>query len=73
MTKRFGYNVNKNTIECDGKFVAYVMNVDGYRIANKMNILLEENEQLKEEINKLKSVNELLSMDFANFAMNMIV
>ena len=55
MTKRFGYNVNKNTIECDGKFVAYVMNVDGYRIANKMNILLEENEQLKHN-------NKMLSM-----------
>ena len=46
--KRFQYNVNKNTIEYDGKFVAYVMNVDGYRIANKMNILLKENEQLKQ-------------------------
>lgn len=53
MTKRFGYNVNKNTIECDGKFVAYVMNVDGYRIANKMNILLEENEQLKQDKKRL--------------------
>ena len=49
--KRFSYNVNKNTIECDGKFVAYVNCVDGVRIANKLNVLQNENEQLKQRIN----------------------
>lgn len=45
--KRFQYNVNKNSIEENGKFVAYVNSVDGVRIANKLNILQKENEQLK--------------------------
>ena len=45
--KRFQYNVNKNTIEQDGKFVAYMNSVDGVRIANKLNVLQNENEQLK--------------------------
>lgn len=48
--KQFQYNVNKNTIEYNGKFIAYVMNVDGYRIANEMNTLYEENEQLKQSL-----------------------
>ena len=48
--KRFSYNVNKNTIECDGKFVAYVNCVDGVRIANKLNVLQNENEQLKQTV-----------------------
>ena len=50
MTKRYVYNVNKNTIECDGKFIAYVNSVDGFRIANKLTVLSEENEQLKFEL-----------------------
>ena len=54
--KRFSYNVNKNTIECDGKFVAYVNCVDGVRIANKLNVLQNENEQLKSEIKDLNDV-----------------
>lgn len=49
--KRFQYNVNKNTIEQDGKFVAYMNSVDGVRIANKLNVFQKENEQLKEERN----------------------
>ena len=53
------YNVNKNTIECDGKFVAYLNSVDGFRIANKLTVLEKENEQLKAELQKLrKTVNE---------------
>lgn len=48
MTKRFQYNVHKNTIEENGKFVAYMNSIDGVRIANKLNILQKENEQLKE-------------------------
>lgn len=46
--KRFSYNVNKNTIQQDGKFVAYMNCVDGVRIANKLNVLQKENEQLKQ-------------------------
>ena len=45
--KRFQYNVNKNTIEQNGKFVAYMNSVDGARITNKLNELADENEQLK--------------------------
>jgi len=47
--KRFRYNVNKNCIEYDGKFVAYMNSVDGCRIANYWNGLYKENEQLKKE------------------------
>ena len=47
--KRFEYNVNKNTIEQNGKFLAYMNCVDGVRIANKLNELMEENEQLKQQ------------------------
>ena len=54
--KRFQYNVNKNTIEQDGKFVAYMNSVDGVRIANKLNVLQNENEQLKSEIKDLNDV-----------------
>lgn len=51
--KRFIYNVNKNCIECDGKFVAYVNSVDGFRIANKLTTLAEENEHLKSRVDYL--------------------
>ena len=54
--KRFQYNVNKNTIEQDGKFVAYMNSVDGVRIANKLNVLQNENEKLKSEIKDLNDV-----------------
>ena len=47
--KRFQYNVNKNIIEQNGKFVAYMNSVDGARIANKLNELAEENDQLKQD------------------------
>ena len=50
--KRFQYNVNKNTIEENEEFVAYVNSVDGVRIANKLNALQEENEQLKQQNKK---------------------
>lgn len=46
MTK-YQYNVNKNSIEENGKFVAYLNSVYGFRIANKLNVLSKENEQLK--------------------------
>ena len=41
----FEYNVNKNTIEENGEFVAYLNSVDGFRIANKLTALEKENEQ----------------------------
>ena len=47
--KRFTYNVNKNCIEYDGKFVAYLNSRDGCRIANYWNGLYKENEQLKKD------------------------
>lgn len=47
--KGYVYNVSKNTIEYNGKFIAYINSVDAYRIANKLNSLAEENEQLKAE------------------------
>jgi hypothetical protein len=53
--KRFQYNVNKNTIEENEKFVAYLNSVDGVRIANKLNALQEENEQLKKQNMRLHS------------------
>lgn len=53
--KRFQYNVNKNTIEQDGKFVAYMNSVDGVRIANKLNVLQNENEQLKKELKRCRN------------------
>jgi hypothetical protein len=40
--------VNKNTIEYDGKFVAYLNSIDGCRIANYWNGLYKENEELKQ-------------------------
>ena len=48
--KRFRYNVNENTIEQGGKFVAYMNCVDGVRVANKLNVLQEENENIKHTI-----------------------
>lgn len=54
--KRFQYNVNKNCIEYDDNFVAYVNSVDGFRIANKLNCLEKENEQLKKELKVYRKV-----------------
>ena len=45
--KRFQYNVNKNSIEYDGKHFAYC-NGEQNKIANKLNGLAEENKELKE-------------------------
>ena len=58
--KRFQYNVNKNTIEQDGKFVVYMNSVDGVRIANKLNVLQNENEQLRQRnTNQYNQLTEL--------------
>ena len=62
--KRFQYNVNKNTIEQNGKFVAYVNSVDGVRIANKLNVLQNENEQLKQSVSNLKDT--IIKITIAN-------
>lgn len=62
----FQYNVNKNTIEQDGKFVAYVNCVDGFRIANKLNALQKENEKLKQSYTKLKHRHDLLHDEYVD-------
>ena len=62
-TKRFQYNVNKNCIECDGKFVAYLNSIDGCRIANKLTVLTEENEQLKSKNRGLQSELQIFKED----------
>ena len=62
--KRFQYNVNKNTIEQDGKFVVYMNSVDGVRIANKLNVLQNENEQLKKENKKLNCIIKQLEAKY---------
>ena len=71
--KRFQYNVNKNCIEYDDNFVAYVNSIDGFRIANKLNCLEKENEQLKSrehdialELNALVDENEQLKNKIDN-------
>lgn len=53
--KQFQYNVHKNSIEYDGKHFAYCNWQQG-KIANKLNMLNKENEQLKADNNRL--VNE---------------
>ena len=58
--KRFQYNVNENTIEQGGKFVAYMNCVDGVRVANKLNVLQKENEELKEENQRLEKQKNVL-------------
>ena len=45
----FQYNVNKNSIEYDGKHFAYC-NVEQNKIANKLNELAEENKALKKQL-----------------------
>lgn len=39
---------------------------EAYNLCIDMNALYDENEQLKKELDKLKVVNEMLSMDFSN-------
>ena len=65
MTK-YQYNVNKNTIECDGYFVAYVNSLDGFRIANKLTVLAEENEQLKNENKEMQDYLARLEEELRN-------
>lgn len=48
---RFTYNVNKNTIEEDGKFLAYLIVPEAYTIIKRLNELYYENKELKEAIN----------------------
>ena len=47
--KRFGYNVNKNSIEYDGKHFAYC-NGQQSKITNKLNELHEEKEILQKRL-----------------------
>ena len=47
----------------DGRLIPIL---DGQPICDLMNNLHDENEKLKKELHKIKVVNEMLSMDFAN-------
>ena len=62
---KYEYNVNKNIIEENGKFVAYMNCVDGVRVANKLNVLQEENEELKQReetlLSEIEDFQELLA------------
>ena len=66
-TKRFSETWSTMTVtdHKTGREYKCEMRIDD-ELLKLLNELAEENEQLKKEINKLKSVNELLSMDFAN-------
>ena len=46
--------------------IDYSDKVDFYELWEFLNKLNDENEQLKKELDKLKVVNEMLSMDFTN-------
>lgn len=46
----YQYNVNKNTIEQDGKFIAYLNSFDAYKIIKLLNELVEENQILKAQL-----------------------
>lgn len=48
--KRFQYNVNKNSIEQNGKHFAYC-NGEQTKIAKKLNELHEENQELRLQLN----------------------
>lgn len=65
--KRFKYNVNKNTIEQDGKFVAYMNNVDGIRITNKLNVFQKENDKLKSENEDMRRLIDNISLQRDEF------
>lgn len=72
--KRFTFNVNKNTIEFDRKFKVYVNTVDGFRIANLLNVLHEEKKELIDALNqrteqcdKLHEENEQLKKEKENW------
>ena len=65
--KRFQYNVNKNTIEYDGKFIVYCNSVDGCRIANYWNGLYKENEQLKQELKVYRKVASCSNCKYHNY------
>lgn len=66
--KQYSFNVNKNTIEFDGKFKAYVNIVDGQRIVDLLNDLVDENEQLKQDIDFLEIENEALEDGATKYA-----
>ena len=70
--KRFQYNVNKNTIEQNGKFVAYMNSVDGVRIANKLNVLQNENDELKKILGFLQNDNATDILNVLNSQENQI-
>lgn len=61
--KQYSFNVNKNTIEFDGKFKAYVNIVDGQRIVDLLN---EQHEVIcicENRIAELRNENKQLKSD----------
>lgn len=68
--KRFNFNINKNQIEYDGRFFAYINIVDAQRIVNKLNVFLmekrdleKENKELKQEVDELREAMKRLMAD----------
>ena len=57
--KRYSFNVNKMTIEKDGKYFAYTT-VEDSKIVDELNALHEENEQLKQQIGELQYSKKML-------------
>lgn len=52
--KQYSFNVNKNTIEFDGKFKAYVNIVDGQRIVDLLNEQHETIQRLEAQLSHLE-------------------
>ena len=48
--KDFVYNINKNVIEKNERFFAYLDIIDAQRIVKELNILYKENQQLKAQL-----------------------
>ena len=65
--KRFQYNVNKNSIEYDGKHFAYC-NGEQSKIAKKLNVLQKESEKLKQQMDfyyaRLQKIIRIANGDF---------
>ena len=72
MNNNYNYNVNKNCIECNGKFIAYLDSVDGSRLAKILNELTQQ----IEELNRYHKREEILKQsdninDLSLFALNL--
>lgn len=56
----YSYNVNKNCIEKNGNFVAYVDVIDTKRIIDLLNEQDNEIQRLKKELKNRKKLNNIL-------------